>query len=215
MTSSRPAAPGSRPDGIQYGKASSRCRGWDGAYTASAPAPWDIGRRSRFSSAWPSRGCCPGRCSTPAAEPEAHPAGRRARRRRGRCRSLTPGCRAGPRRAADRGLAVRFEVADALEPRRRLGLAFDAIIDSGVFHVFDDSDRSRYVVSLASALRDGGHCHLLCFSDRQPGTCGPAGSARTNCGPRSPRGGSSCASRRPRSSQPARYRDPGRAGLAG
>jgi hypothetical protein len=22
-------------------------------------------------------------------------------------------------------------------------------------------------------LRDGGYCHLLCFSDRQPGTLGP------------------------------------------
>jgi hypothetical protein len=42
-----------------------------------------------------------------------------------------------------------------------------------VFHVFDDEDRARYVTSLASVLRPGGHCYLICFSDRQPGTCGP------------------------------------------
>jgi cyclopropane fatty-acyl-phospholipid synthase-like methyltransferase len=50
---------------------------------------------------------------------------------------------------------------------------FDVVIDSGVFHVFDDKDRVKYVASLASVLRDGGYCHLLCFSDRQPGTLGP------------------------------------------
>ena len=54
-----------------------------------------------------------------------------------------------------------------------LGLTFDAIIDRGVFHVFDDENRARYVTSLASVLRPGGHCYLICFSDRQPGTCGP------------------------------------------
>jgi cyclopropane fatty-acyl-phospholipid synthase-like methyltransferase len=52
-------------------------------------------------------------------------------------------------------------------------VAFDTIIDSGVFHVFDDEDRARYVASLASALRPGGRCYLICFSDRQPGDAGP------------------------------------------
>src|SRR6266581_2749802 len=51
-----------------------------------------------------------------------------------------------------------------------LGLTFDAIIDSGVF---DDENRARYVASLASVLRPGGHCYLICFSDRQPGDYGP------------------------------------------
>jgi hypothetical protein len=44
---------------------------------------------------------------------------------------------------------------------------------SGVFHVFDDADRVRYVSSLASVLREAGSCYLICFSDRQPGTLGP------------------------------------------
>jgi len=29
------------------------------------------------------------------------------------------------------------------------------------------------VISLAGVLRPGGHCYLMCFSDRQPGTFGP------------------------------------------
>jgi SAM-dependent methyltransferase len=75
-------------------------------------------------------------------------------------------------KAAERGLVARFETGDALR-LADLGLTFDVIIDSGVFHVFDDEDRVRYVTSLASVLRPGGHCYLACFSDRQPGTCGP------------------------------------------
>ncbi len=55
----------------------------------------------------------------------------------------------------------------------QLGTTFDTIIDSGVFHVFDDEDRARYVTSLAAVLRPGGHCYLACFSDRQPGEWGP------------------------------------------
>ena len=75
-------------------------------------------------------------------------------------------------KAAERGLVARFEVGDALR-LADLGLNFDAIIDSGVFHVFDDENRARYVASLASVLRPGGFCYLICFSGRQPGDAGP------------------------------------------
>jgi SAM-dependent methyltransferase len=75
-------------------------------------------------------------------------------------------------KAAERGLKARFEVADALS-LADLGLTFDTVIDSGLFHVFDDQDRARYVASLAAVLRDGGRCYLMCFSDRQPGDFGP------------------------------------------
>ena len=76
------------------------------------------------------------------------------------------------RKAGERGLSVRFEVADALS-LGELGLTFDTVIDSGLFHVFDDGDRARYVTSLASVLESGGTCCLMCFSDRQPGGLGP------------------------------------------
>ena len=75
-------------------------------------------------------------------------------------------------KAAERGLTARFEVADALH-LERLGKSFDTAIDSGLFHVFDDADRERYVASLASVLRPGGTCYLMCFSDLQEGTLGP------------------------------------------
>ena len=54
-----------------------------------------------------------------------------------------------------------------------LGETFDTIIDSGLFHVFDDAARVQYVTALHAALRLGGHLHLMCFSDRQPGEWGP------------------------------------------
>jgi cyclopropane fatty-acyl-phospholipid synthase-like methyltransferase len=74
-------------------------------------------------------------------------------------------------KAAERGLEIRFGVADALE-LPELG-EFDTVIDCGVFHVFDDDDRARFVSSVASVLRSGGSYHLLCFSDSQPGEWGP------------------------------------------
>jgi cyclopropane fatty-acyl-phospholipid synthase-like methyltransferase len=50
---------------------------------------------------------------------------------------------------------------------------FDTVIDSGLFHVFDDERRARYVSSLAAVVRPGGRVLLACFSDRQPGDWGP------------------------------------------
>ncbi len=47
------------------------------------------------------------------------------------------------------------------------------MIDSGLFHVFSDDDRRRYVDGLASVLNSGGKLFLLCFSDDEPGTQGP------------------------------------------
>jgi SAM-dependent methyltransferase len=75
-------------------------------------------------------------------------------------------------KAAERGLAVRFLVWDALD-LADLGERFDTVLDSGLFHVMDDGDRPAYVAALATATEVGGSCHVLCFSDRQPGMFGP------------------------------------------
>jgi SAM-dependent methyltransferase len=75
-------------------------------------------------------------------------------------------------KARVRGLAADFLVGDVLA-LDRLGRRFASVIDSGTFHVFDDADRARYVSSLASVLEPGGTLHLLCFSERTPGTQGP------------------------------------------
>jgi SAM-dependent methyltransferase len=75
-------------------------------------------------------------------------------------------------KAAERGLEARFLVWNALD-LAALGELFDTVLDSGCFHVLDDDDRPAYVASLGAATRVGGRCHLLCFSDRQPGLFGP------------------------------------------
>jgi SAM-dependent methyltransferase len=76
-------------------------------------------------------------------------------------------------RAADRGIAgVRFEVGDAMD-LGVLGAAFDTILDSGVFHVFNDDDRTRYVESLRQVALIGARYHLLVFSVATPGDWGP------------------------------------------
>jgi SAM-dependent methyltransferase len=75
-------------------------------------------------------------------------------------------------KAAERGLAVRFAVGDALG-LGALDDRFDTVIDSGLFHVFADEDRARYVSGLTQVTVPGGRYCMLCFSDQQPGDWGP------------------------------------------
>lgn len=75
-------------------------------------------------------------------------------------------------KAAARGVKVEFHVADALH-LDALQRTFASVVDSGVFHTFDDVLRVEYVASLASVVRPGGVVHLLCFSERTPGDDGP------------------------------------------
>src|SRR5204863_6700209 len=75
-------------------------------------------------------------------------------------------------KARERGSAAEFVVADALE-LERLGRTFDTAIDSGLYHVFTDDERERYVAGLAAVLRPGGRLYLLCFSEEEPGDWGP------------------------------------------
>jgi SAM-dependent methyltransferase len=75
-------------------------------------------------------------------------------------------------KARERGLTARFEVHNALE-LSTLGEQFDTVLDSGLFHVFEDDDRARFVNALRGAIVPGGRYHLLCFGDLQPGDWGP------------------------------------------
>ena len=76
------------------------------------------------------------------------------------------------RKAAERGVTATFLVMDALA-LKEFPEVFDHVIDSGLFHVFSDEDRKRYVEGLASVLKPGGRFFLLCFSDAEPGDHGP------------------------------------------
>lgn len=75
-------------------------------------------------------------------------------------------------KARERGIGAEFVQMDALA-LTDLDRQFDSVIDSGLFHVFSDDDRARYVAGLAHVTRPGGRLFLLCFSDEEPGTQGP------------------------------------------
>jgi cyclopropane fatty-acyl-phospholipid synthase-like methyltransferase len=75
-------------------------------------------------------------------------------------------------KAAQRSLDARFEVWDALD-LPAFGEQFDTVLDCGLFHVFDDDQRKRFVASLAAVVVPGGRYFMLCFSDREPGEWGP------------------------------------------
>jgi cyclopropane fatty-acyl-phospholipid synthase-like methyltransferase len=76
------------------------------------------------------------------------------------------------RKAAERGLPAEFLVKDATA-LADWGERFANVIDCGLFHVFSDDDRRRYVRGLAQVLKPGGRLFLMCFSDEEPGTEGP------------------------------------------
>jgi cyclopropane fatty-acyl-phospholipid synthase-like methyltransferase len=76
------------------------------------------------------------------------------------------------RKAVERGLSAEFLVKDATM-LEEWGARFASVIDCGLFHVFSDDDRRRYVQGLAQAIDRGGQLFLMCFSDEEPGTEGP------------------------------------------
>jgi cyclopropane fatty-acyl-phospholipid synthase-like methyltransferase len=75
-------------------------------------------------------------------------------------------------KSAERGVQASFLVKNALT-LKDWSERFDNVIDSGLFHVFSDEDRQRYVEGLATVLKPGGRLFLGCFSDEEPGTQGP------------------------------------------
>jgi SAM-dependent methyltransferase len=147
---------------------------WDAVYAPdAAPPPWDIGRPQPAFVRLADRGLLSGRLLDSGCGTGENVLLAAARGAEAMGVDISPQAIARARdKAAERGLTARFEVADALR-LGQLGMTFDVLIDSGVFHIFDDPDRERYVASLAAVLPPGGRCYLMCFSDRQPGTVGP------------------------------------------
>lgn len=152
---------------------------WDDSYTSAEPAPWDIGRPQPAFARLAEAGLLAGRLLDAGCGTGEHTLLAAAHGADATGVDIAPTAiataqvkAAAAAHAAGHPLAVRFQVADVLD-LGELGELFDTVIDSGVFHVFSDEDRPRYVASLASVLRPGASCYLLCFSDRQPGTIGP------------------------------------------
>ena len=80
------------------------------------------------------------------------------------------------RRAADAGVTVRFEVADAMDLSDYAG-RFDTVLDSALYHCFDEEGQRTYAASLYRATRPGARLHLSVFSDGNVnGVIAPMGS---------------------------------------
>jgi len=137
----------------------------------AGPAPWDIGRpqgqfvaiADRVTSPVLDAGCGTGEHALFLAS--------RGRRVIG-IDFVEEAIRRARAKAAERGLAVEFLVKDATA-LADWGQRFGSVVDCGLFHVFSDDDRRRYVTGLAQVLEPGGRLFLMCFSDEEPGTEGP------------------------------------------
>jgi SAM-dependent methyltransferase len=75
-------------------------------------------------------------------------------------------------KAKARGLQAEFLVRDALA-LGELGRLFGTVVDSGLFHTFDDDERPWYVASLAAATAPGARAFILCFSEHEHLDGGP------------------------------------------
>jgi SAM-dependent methyltransferase len=146
---------------------------WDEAYQQDEPPPWDIDRpQAAFvdlasAGLWGGTlfdaGCGTGEHTLLAASLGATAYGV----------DLSPAAIEKARaKAAQRGLTAEFEAGDLLTVSLPEA-AYDTVLDSGVFHSFDDEDRARYVDVLTRITRPGGTLFLMCFSERQPGDWGP------------------------------------------
>ncbi len=147
-------------------------RDWDGSYSGPSP-PWDIGRPQPAFVRLADTGALTGAVLDAGCGTGEHTI--LAARHGARALGIDIAARAielARRKASERGVDARFQVLDALS-LGTLGEDFNTVVDSGLFHVFDDAARARYVTVLHGVLRPGGHLHLMSFSDRQPGDWGP------------------------------------------
>lgn len=76
------------------------------------------------------------------------------------------------KKAWSRGIHGLFLVHDALH-LDGLGLKFDTIIDSGLFHVFSNDAREKFVSNIRHALCIGGTYLMICFNENEPHGWGP------------------------------------------
>ncbi|SIR80082.1 Methyltransferase domain-containing protein [Haladaptatus litoreus] len=75
-------------------------------------------------------------------------------------------------KAEERGLDATFRVADALDVPEDIG-TFDTVLDSGLFHAFQNEQREDYARELAGIVPAGGRVFLVGFAKGAPEDGGP------------------------------------------
>jgi SAM-dependent methyltransferase len=149
-----------------------RAHEFDALYETGAP-PWDIGRPQGAFVALADSGWLSGHVLDVGCGTGEHALMAAARGFEATGIDASPAAiRLARDKARRHGLEIRFEVGDARD-LASTGVHVDRVLDCGLFHVFDDADRARYVASMAGAVVPGGQVAVLCFSDRQPGEWGP------------------------------------------
>jgi cyclopropane fatty-acyl-phospholipid synthase-like methyltransferase len=180
MCASEPPVDG-HPDDVVPGRTPTRHERlhgpWDASYTGPEPAPWDLGRPQHAIAALVASGAAGSAGATvldAGCGTGEHALLLAARGCDVLGVDVAPTAIAAARaKAAARGVTgARFAVGDALA-LGRLGTTFDHVLDVGLFHTFDDDERTAYVAGLSAVARPGTTVHLLAVSDAAEGEQGP------------------------------------------
>ncbi len=171
---------GERSDGLPDPGQERRTHDFDASYVAGRP-PWDIGRPQSAFRELADRGRLVGRvldvgCGTGEHALMAAALGHDATG----VDVASTAVDIARRKAGERGLDARFLTWNALE-LADLGESFDTVLDCGLFHVFEDRERSTFVAALRASMPVGAwySCSASATSNRATGALVASGRRRS------------------------------------